>query len=274
MRLTYNQSCFPGITTAQFVEVTIGTGFSNVELRAVDQTESMDGIVRAVGGSGLVVEAVNALTDWALPDDPDPEAKFRELLDLTVAVSAPLMVCVAPVRHSALPTADIVATSATDQLTKLAAIARKKGVALALEQVGRSSSRPGGQSGIHRLLDALGIVQRAAPDVRLVLDAFNLATADESFSSIAAVPRDRIGIAHVADVARLTGVRTFPGGGILELPDFVRNLRAVGFQGAFSLEYFPRTPWSDPLSFARHAAATLRRLAADGLDSDSHGAPI
>lgn len=270
MRLAVNQSCFPGISTAQFVEATISAGLSSVELRAVDQSESMDAMASAVRGRGLVVEAVNALTDWALPDDPDPMPRFHEMLDLAVAVSAPLIICVAPIRHGSLPAADRIAEWAAERLATFSAVARKEGVFLALEQIGQSSSRPGAQSGLRGLSDALRISQGAAPDVRLVVDTYNLATAGEQFPTIFALPLDRIGIAHIADVNERTGLRDFPGRGHLDLTGFVRILQAAGFQGALSLEFFPPTPWPRPKAFAAEAASVLRRLTGG---HDLSGAP-
>jgi 4-hydroxyphenylpyruvate dioxygenase len=164
-----------------------------------------------------------------------------------------------------------VARYASERLIALEEVAANAGVRLSLEQVGRSSTRPDVRSGIRQLSDALAIVTKTR-DVGLVIDSFNLATAEVDFAEIASVPRSRLGIAHVADLDGETGTRCLPGRGVLDLHAFIRALEAAGYDGAVSLEIFPRLPWPDASACARAAAESLSRLLAGdntGLDKDA-----
>ncbi len=264
MRVALNQSCFPGLTPARFVEVAAAAGAATVDLRPLDPAETPRALVAAVRSSGLPVGAIHALMDWALPDDPDPRPALDALLEVAVATGAPLIICVAPLRPAELPPSGVIARSAAERLAAMAEVARDAGVRLALEQVGRSSSRPKSLSGIRRLADAARIATAAGADVVLAVDSYNLATADEGFDEIMRVPAARIGVAHVADRDAARGVRVLPGLGDLDLDLFAHMLARSGYEGALSLEIFPTAPWPDPLAVARQAVADLRRLIEQG----------
>jgi sugar phosphate isomerase/epimerase len=275
MRICLNQSCFPGLSTPQFLEAVARAGGTrqaagepvpgrgqapSVELRLAGHQEPVRDIVAAARATGLRVEAVNPLMDWALPDDPDPRPQLETLLEVAAATGASVIVCVAPLRYGALPPATEVARSAGERLAELSALTRPAGVRLALEQVGLSTSRPGATSGIRRLSEALAIAQSAGRDVAVTLDSYNLATAGEALDGVRTVPRERIGIAQLVDRSPITGGRTLPGEGDLDLEGFVEALAATGYDGALSLEVFPAVPWPDPVAFARDALSRIRSL--------------
>jgi 4-hydroxyphenylpyruvate dioxygenase len=215
----------------------------------------------AVRSAGVRVHTVTALYDWALPDDPDPTRALEALIEAAVAVGATLIVCVAPLRLHGLPPAEDVARYASERLIALEEVTAKAGVRLTLEQVGRSSTRPDMRSGIRKLSDALAIVTKTR-DVGLVIDSFNLATAEVDFAEIAGVPHSCLAMAHVADLDRETGTRCLPCHGVLDLHAFIQALEAAGYDGPVSLEIFPRVPWPDASAFARAATDSLSRLLA------------
>lgn len=269
MRISLNQSAFPGLSTRRFLQIAAEAGASSIELRTLGLSESVGEIGAAVREAGVRVEAVNALMDWALPDDPDPRPALERLLEVAVESGAPLIVCVAPIRTDGLPATERACESAVERLTFLAALARGAGVRLALEQVGLSTTRPGATSGIRRLQDALAVARACGEDVLLTLDSFNLATAGESFAEIESVPPERIGIAHIVDRDAATGARTVPGDGNLDIGGFVRALGRTGYEGALSLETFPTSPWPDPLAFARRAVSIVEQTVRQNLAPDS-----
>jgi hydroxypyruvate isomerase len=260
MRESLNQSCFPELGTDRFAEIAAEAGATSVELRPLGRSEPVGAMAAAVRGAGLRVEAINGLMDWTLPDDPDPRPALERMLEIATAVGAPLIVCTAPIRMGTLPPCDRIAQCAIERLAALGAITRAANVRLALEQVGRSSTRPGASSGIRRLSKALAIVEAAGEDTLLTLDSYNIATGDEGFDEIRRIPSKRIGIAQLADCDMRGEGRALPGEGDFDLDAFVQALAAVGYEGALSLEIFPSQPWPDPLAFARKALATLRQL--------------
>jgi 4-hydroxyphenylpyruvate dioxygenase len=260
LRVALNQSAFPGLSTRRFVEVALRAGADSVELRTLGRSESAREIGAAVRETGAQVEAVNALMDWALPDDPDPRPTLERLLEVTGESGAPLIVCVGPMRLGGLPTAEEIYQSAVERLTSLAQLANEVGVRLGLEQVGQSTTRPGAMSGIRRLSEALAIAEACGEGVVLTLDSYNLATAGERFEEIECVPVSRMGIAHLVDRDAATGARAVPDEGELDIDGFVRALARTGYEGALSLETFPVAPWPDPLAFAQRAVSTLQRI--------------
>jgi sugar phosphate isomerase/epimerase len=262
MRPCLNQSCFPTLTAVEFLRVAAAAGVRSVELRTLDRAEPLPAIRAAVREASLRVEAVNALMDWAQPDDPDPRPQLERLLEVAHAVEAPLLVCVAPIRTAGLPPTGQVIQSTSERLATLAGLAGRAGVRLAFEQVGKSSSRPGARSGIRRLVDTVAVVEQAGPEALLAMDSYNLATAGEDYAAIRSIPPERIGIAHLVDRDAETGFRTVPGDGDLPLADFVAILREAGYSGALSVETFPSDPWPDPVSFARQAIERVNQYIA------------
>jgi len=264
LRAHLNQSCFPGLPARDFLEVAATAGCDGVDLNVLTRAEEPKEMAAAARATGMHVSAIHALMDWALPDDPDPRACLASLLEAALAVKASLIICVAPLRLGGFSSDLDLGSLASDRLDELAAMARPLGIRLALEQVGRSSSRPGAVSGIRSLQAALTIAERAGDDVLLAVDSYNLATAGESFDLLRTVPLDRLGIAHLADREPRQGGRALPGQGTLDLAGFARALRKVGYSGPLSLEIFPSTPWPDPLAFAREALAAVRACVARG----------
>jgi sugar phosphate isomerase/epimerase len=255
-----NQSCFPGLSTPEFAAVVVRAGARSVELRTVGRSESVETIASAIRNARLRVEAVCGLMDWALADDPEPRSALEELLEVATAVAAPIIVCVAPIRTRDLPPHDRIVQSAIDRLSDLSTLAASVNVKLALEPVGRSTTRPGARSGIRRLREALLIAEAAGGDAVLTIDSYNLATADEQFAEIAVIPAFRIGIAQIADWHVAEDLRVLPGEGRLDLTSFIHALHLAGYDGPLSLEIFPERPWEDPVRFAQEALSVLRNL--------------
>jgi 4-hydroxyphenylpyruvate dioxygenase len=257
----------PGISTAEFVAVAADGGADAVELRLAGAAESPVAIGAAARAGGLPVLSVGPLMDWALPDDQDPGERLDALLSAAIAAGSSVVVCVAPISERPLPlTADIVA-AATERLGALVERARGSGVVLALEQVGRSSSRPWAVSGIRSLQDALAVVDAVGAGAALCVDSYNIATAGLAFHELASVPANRIAIAQIADRDPTSPWRAFPGEGDLDLAPFVAVLSASGYNGAVSVETFPQEPWPDTRAAARRAVAATRRL----LRPENHG---
>ena len=264
MRVALNQSCLPGITTAEFVALAAESGAEGVELRLLGAAESPAVIAKAAAAGGLPVESVGPLMDWALPDDPDATENLDVLLEVAAVSGSDVIVCVGPMSERPLPPREVLMAAAVDHLAKLAERAWAGGVRLALEQVGRSSSRPNASSGLASLADALAVVEAVGEGAGLCVDSYNLATAGVSYRELAFVPPGRIAVTQFADRDPDSPWRALPGEGDLELTGFVAALHASGFSGALSVETFPQQPWQDPLSAARRAVAAAGRFLGQG----------
>jgi sugar phosphate isomerase/epimerase len=263
VRLALSQFCLPGLSTREFLDVAARAGAEGCELGVFGGPAPSDDprtIVAAARRSPVPVASVNALRDWALPDDGDYHEAFEVLLEVAVETGAPAIVCVAPIRYGELPPRRTVLDSAANRLAALAELASPVHVRLALEQVGRSSTLIGARSGIASLADALAVVESAGQSVGLTLDSYNLATAGVSLEEVARLPSERIALGHVADGSATGSPRGLPGEGELPLAAYVAALVDTGFDGFLSIETFPQQAPSDPLEFARRGLAALRAL--------------
>ena len=200
--------------------------------------------------------------DWALPGGPGPAERLDALLEVASAAGCDVIICVGPISERPLPpTPDIIAM-ATENLAPLVARARASGARLALEQVGRSSSRPQAVSCLRTLHDARAVVDAVGAGAALCADSYNLATAGVDYGELSALPADKIAIAQLADRDPASPWRAWPGDGDLDLPPFVGALAAAGYAGALSVETFPQVPWPDARAAASRAIAATRRLLA------------
>jgi sugar phosphate isomerase/epimerase len=198
--------------------------------------------------------------DWALPDDPDPSEQLDALLEVASAAKCHVVVCVGPICGNPLSIPKDMISVATERLGGLVQRARGAGVLLALEQVGRSSSRPNATSGLRSLQDVIAVVNGVGAGAALCADSYNLATAGVPYTELAVVSADKIAIAQLADRDPASPWRALPGDGDLDLVPFVTALALCNYAGALSVETFPQRPWADPRAVASRAVSATRML--------------
>lgn len=110
--------------------------------------------------------------------------------------------------------------------------------------------------------EGVDIVREVASDrVRLLLDAYHALMMDEN---LATVIGDDIALVGHVQVADLPG-RHEPGTGIADWSTELRGLRALGYRGAFGMEYQPTTPTIE--SLAQITAIIDAVDGADGADA-------
>jgi L-ribulose-5-phosphate 3-epimerase len=132
-----------------------------------------------------------------------------------------------------------------DVLSRVAWAAERDGVWLCLENVGSAFARNGEQVGT--LADSVG-----SPNVAVYYDPGNALQADADPVNEVLVLGDRIRQVHIKD----------PGGDLLgdgrmDIPSFIRALRATGYDGWLILE---TPPTDDPHAAARANLAYLQAL--------------
>ena len=204
--------------------------------------------------------SVGPLMDWALRDDPDQGEQLDALLEMAIAAGSGVVVCVGPMSDRPPPSLAETIDLTTSRLALLVDRAQGSGVQLALEQVGRSSSRPGAVGSLRSLQDALAVVEVVGEGAALCVDSYNLATAGVVFSELELIPANKIAIAQIADRDPGSPWRALPAEGDLDLPGFVDALAASDYDGVLSVETFPQRPWPDARAFAGRAVAATRRL--------------
>ncbi len=143
-------------------------------------------------------------------------------------------------------------------LRELSGIAKRYGVRLAYEFLGFSDCS------VNTLAQCAAIIEKVnRPNVGLVLDTFHFFAGGSTLASIRGVDPRRIFIVHLNDVERAPrrkmhdALRLYPGKGIIPLQAILRNLKAIGYAGAFSVEIFRPQYWNrQPLQVAREARAS------------------
>ncbi|MCL2000712.1 MAG: sugar phosphate isomerase/epimerase [Planctomycetes bacterium] len=147
-------------------------------------------------------------------------------------------------------------------LRRLSDIARFYEVRLCFEMVGFK------RCGVRSIADAAVIVEEVDRDnVGYVFDSYNLYVYDQSndFSAIRSVDPEKIFIAHInnADAAPESEMgqdkRRFCDHGILDLGNFLENLKTAGYDGMLSIETFrPEYYAREPEWVIREAYRTTR----------------
>ncbi len=261
-----------------FLDAAAEAGFKLVELRhpMLEQylAEHSHRRLRAqLRHLGISVAALNALMDWSLT----PEENYRfvltraeGLLALCELVETDLLICVpsliAPAADEVSRPEKTVLETTAARLKRLASLARSSGVRLALEQVGRPSSRPDASSSVRSIDDALAVVHAAGDsNVSLVVDSFNFFTGGNRLEALRSIPIDGISMLHAADAPSpdpaICGIeRLMPGEGSLDLTGFRDVMVERGYQGPWSVELFNPSIWQLPPSEAAALAmAAIRR---------------
>ncbi len=147
-------------------------------------------------------------------------------------------------------------------LRRLSDIVRPYGVRLCFEMVGLK------RAGVRSIPEANGIVEEVDRDnVGFVFDSYNLYLYEQSndYSAIRAVDPAKIFIAHInnADPASEAELgqdkRRFCDQGILDLGNYLGNLKAAGYNGMLSIETFrPEYYAKGPEWIIREAYRTTR----------------
>ncbi|KZE11835.1 MULTISPECIES: sugar phosphate isomerase/epimerase family protein [Sphingomonas] len=90
-----------------------------------------------------------------------------------------------------------------------------------------------------------------SPNLRLLYDVWHSAVMGEDMATVLAGRIHLVGHVQVADMPD----RNEPGTGTLDWAEVMRTLRAVGYDGAIGLEYFPTIPMAQSLDQSRRMLA-------------------
>lgn len=113
----------------------------------------------------------------------------------------------------------------------------------------------------------LELAAEVGENVGLLVDCFHCHAAGETWDRVAAIPREKIVLAHLNDAPTVPladvqdGERLLPGAGIIDIPAYLRALKATGYAGPVSLEVFNAELCAlPPAEAARRAWAACRDL--------------
>jgi len=141
--------------------------------------------------------------------------------------------------------------------------AAKHGVKIALEPLGMHPFVPG----CDEALKILGIADH--PALGLMMDTFHYYKSGISIESIEKMPADKLLVVHINDCEDRPrqelqdSHRLYPGEGVIPLTLMLRVLKAIGYDGALSVEIFRQEYWDRPIdSIARESLHSLKQAMA------------
>lgn len=134
------------------------------------------------------------------------------------------------------------------ELLLLMGMASKYGIRLAIEPISGHTLIPGP-------LETLDLIRRAGNprDLGTLVDTFHYSRSGVSVETVRQIPLEKLFIVHVNDSIAgdaeglVDADRLYPTEGVLDLAGYMRELRAVGYDGYLSVEVFRREYWREPV---------------------------
>ena len=175
---------------------------------------------------------------------PDRSEEFRASVDVAMAIAAQLGTRLfnAPYgnRRAEYSPADMDATATANLAYAARAAARLGGRVLIEPLSDASGTQP--EFPVLSVHDALAVIERVraepgSPALGLLFDQYHLAT---NGFDVLAEARDNVDVIDHVQLADVPG-RGEPGSGTADIGAVIKTLRALGYEGAFSLEYLPTT---------------------------------
>jgi len=212
--------------------------------------------------AGVSVASVNALEDSTLSTGPANDAVMERCSRFCAwarALACPVVVAVPSVGG---PDRTDVAGQTADALRRMGAIARAHGVRIGFEFLGFPACS------VRTVHEAWEIVDQVAdPAVGLVIDAFHFFTGGSTWDMLDCLDPSRLFIVHLDDAEDRPAAeladrhRVLPGDGVFPLREFVRRIRATGYDGVYSLELFRPEYWDwDPFDLAKTGLKKMEAL--------------
>ncbi|MBM3475058.1 MAG: sugar phosphate isomerase/epimerase [Armatimonadetes bacterium] len=221
---------------------------------------SLEALGKRLADAGLKVPNIIGLWNCMPESDAERPAAHdrvrRQMEDAAKVGAAHIAAVPSPDR----PSIDLL--WAADRYRELLEIGEGFGVVPAVEFVGFFQ-------GINRLGQAAAIgIEANHPQACLVADTFHLFRGASGFDGVRHLSGTFIACFHFNDAPAQPprteqgdDDRVLPGDGVLPLPQLLRDLRAIGFNGPLSLELFNRPLWErDPVEVARLGMSKIRAV--------------
>ena len=241
MRYSIATVCLSG-TLRQKIEAIAKAGFQGIEIFENDLITCdapVRDIRRMIEDHGLAVVTYQPFRDFEGLPEPYRRKAFdraERKFDLMAELGTDLLMVCSSVHPHALGGIQ----RAADDFYELGERAKARQMRIAFEALAWGRF-------VHDYRDSWEIVRRANHErVGLCLDTFHIFARGVEIQTVLNIPGDKIFLVQVADAPRLSmdhlswsrHYRCFPGQGELPLDQFVNNLHATGYKGAFSLEIF------------------------------------
>lgn len=239
--------------TPRQLKVALKAGFAGIEaraerLRGKENADEFQDTLLALRAGGAVL-SLNGLGIQPLPDGSVDkkklEADLPELLDITAALRAPLLLVV-PLRAPGV-SFEMALEGMREGLSIALEAANRHGIGLGFEFLGFADCP------INTSQKALEVV-KPLNDIGFVPDSCHVYASSSHFTDF---PAKDLRLVHLNDCplpAAMTiedGDRVLPGDGRIPLGEYIGDLRQSGFRGPWSLETFNAELWKqDPLEVA------------------------
>jgi 2-keto-myo-inositol isomerase len=262
------------LSLVEKIEIAAKAGYQGIEpwINEIDQHVAGGGTLKElrkrIADLGLTVEDAIGFPEWIVDDDSRRAKGMEEARR-----------CMGLVQELGGARLAAPAAGATDQtgLSLLAAAERYRALLELGEQFGVVPLVEvwGFSKTLGRLGEAtLVAIESNHPKASILPDIYHLYRGGSDFHGLKLLSGSAIPVFHVNDYPadpprrQLTDAhRVFPGDGVAPLTSVFRDLNAIGFRGALSLELFNRDYWKqDPLSVARTGLEKTRAVVRKSLE--------
>jgi sugar phosphate isomerase/epimerase len=255
------------------VEIAARAGFNAIEpwIRELDEYTKKGGNLKDLGkrikDNGLSVESAIGFFEWIVDDDERRKKALEEArrnLDMVQQIGGKRLAA-PPV--GAQKQNDLNLHKAAERYRVLLEIGDKIGVVPECELWGHSQT-------LGKLSEcALVAIESGHPKACILIDVYHLYKGGSGFGGVKLLNGSAIAIVHFNDYpdkpprAEITDAqRVYPGDGVAPLKELLRDLRAMGYKGALSLELFNRDYWQkDALAVAKTGLEKMRSVVRSSL---------
>jgi sugar phosphate isomerase/epimerase len=253
----------------ELVDIAAGAGYEAIEpwIDEIEKFAAEGGDLRdlrsRIADLGLTVEGGIGFFEWIV-DDPDVRKQGLEKARHAMGLLARLggkRVAAPPFGAHQPDAAPVSLAAAAARYRDLLALGDQTGVIPLIEVWGFSKN-------LNRLCEATYIaVDSGHPDACILADVYHLYKGQSPQSGLLVLQPEVLPLFHVNDYpailpAEITDAdRVYPGDGVAPLTSLFRDLRAIGFRGALSLELFNKEYYQqDPHTVARTGLEKLREV--------------
>lgn len=216
-------------------------------------------------GCGIKADSIYRTFDMGRKDINETEKEYRELFDIAAVLGTKKVLCIPGFIHPGDDAAEM-RRHMNDQLAAMCETGKEYGIAVTLEDYDNVVSPCSTMGGLRAFFDAV-------PALGFSYDTGNFAYSCESALEAFHLLKDRIVHVHLKDrsyentyanaaddnwVADVSGKRLYPVpvcDGFIGIPGLLKEVKAIGYEGAFSLEHFGA---ADQLDFIVRSAENVR----------------
>jgi sugar phosphate isomerase/epimerase len=252
----------------EIVEIAARAGYQALEpwLRELDDYVKKGGDLKVLGqrlrDRGLTVESAIDFPEWLADDEARRQKALEQMkrsMDLVHQLGGKR---IAAPPAGAPKQGDFDLRKVAERYRAVLELGDRMDVVPELEFWGSSPA-------LHRLSEAVFVaLESHHPKACVLPDVYHLYKGGSNFHGLGFLSSSAFFVLHFndypADPPRTSitdAQRIYPGDGVAPLKDIVRDLRAIGYRGALSLELFNREYWKqDPLTVAKTGLEKMRAV--------------